>query len=204
MLQELNLFSAAIALPTHSGNFGLQIHHYGNASYNEMQAGLAYGRKLSDNVDVGVQFNYYTLQIAGYGNAFALNFEGGAIFHFSDQLHGGIHFYNPTSSKLGKNKEENLPSVYSLGFGYDASEDFFISAEIEKTENFPLNVNATIQYKFTDRLLARGGVGSATSMYFLGLGFTWQNFRVDAMASIHPQLGITPGLLLIYTKPNND
>ena len=204
MLNELALFSATAALPTHSGNFGLQLHRYGNSSYNEMQTGLAYARKLNESIDVGVQFNYYNVQVAGYGNAGAVNFEAGALFHFTDQLHGGIHVYNPTSSKLGKNEEEKLPAVYSVGLGYDASDDFFVSAEIEKTENLPLNVNAAIQYRFANRFLARAGVTTATSVYFLGAGFTLKNFRLDVMASVHPQLGVTPGLMLIYTKPSKD
>jgi hypothetical protein len=201
MLNELNSFSAAAALPTHSGNFGLQLLHYGNSLYSEMQTGLAYGRKLSDYIDVGVQFNYYTMQITGYGNATAINFEAGALFHFTDKLHGGVHVYNPTSSKVGKNNEERLPAVYNAGLGYDASENFFISAEIEKTEDLPINVNAIMQYQFADHFLVRGGVATNTSVYFLGVGFRLQHFRVDATASIHPQLGITPGVLLIYTKP---
>ena len=203
MLEELNLFSASFSVPTHSGNFGFQIHRFGNSSYSETQAGFAYGRKLSDYVDAGVQFNYYRMQIAGYGNASTINFEAGALFHFTDQLHGGIHLYNPTSSKLG-NKEEKLAGVYSAGLGYDASEDFFVSAEIEKTENLPLNVNAALQYKFANRFIAKGGVATNTSVFFFGLGFTLQNFRIDATTSLHPQLGITPGLLLIYTKPNKE
>ena len=201
MLNELNLFSAAFALPTNSGNFGLQLHHFGNSAYSEMQTGVAYGRKLGDFVDVGVQFNYYTLRITGYGNASAVNFDAGAIFHFTNQLHGGLHVYNPASSKLGKNSQERLPAVYSAGLGYDASENFFISTEIEKTEDQPINVNASLQYKFAEHFLARGGVASSTAVFFLGAGFMLKNFRFDATASLHPQLGVTPGLLLIYTKP---
>jgi hypothetical protein len=203
MLNELSLFSASAALPTQSGNFGLQLHRFGNAAYNEMQTGLAYARKLNESIDVGVQFNYYNIQVASYGNAGTINFEAGALFHFTEQLHGGVHVYNPTSSKLGKNEEEKLPAVYGAGLGYDASEDFFVSAEIEKTEDLPLNVNASIQYKFADRFLAKGGVATATSVYFLGFGFKMQNFRFDVTASVHPQLGITPGLLLIFTNPEN-
>ena len=95
MLDELTLFSASAALPTHSGNFGLQIHDYGNSSYGEMQAGLAYARKLNESIDVGVQFNYYNLRVVGYGNANAINFEAGALFHFTEQLHGGMHVFGP-------------------------------------------------------------------------------------------------------------
>src|SRR5687767_4889743 len=46
MLDELNLFSAAVALPTKSGNFGVQLHRFGNTAYSEMLSGLTYARKL--------------------------------------------------------------------------------------------------------------------------------------------------------------
>jgi len=204
MLNELNLFSASFALPTQSGNFGLQLHHFGNSIYSETQAGIAYGRKLSDYIDIGIQFNYYKMRISGYGNAAAINFEAGTIFHFTDQLHGGIHVYNPTSSKINKNEAERIPAVYSVVLGYDASDNVLVSVSIEKTENEDLNVIASIQYKFADRFLARGGVASATSVFFFGVGFSLQNFRLDATASVHPQLGVTPGLMLIYSKSSEE
>lgn len=204
MMSELNIFSAAIAMPTRSGNFGLQLHRFGNSVYSEMEAGLAYARKLSDYIDVGVQFNYFTMQIAGYGNTSTLNFDAGAIFHFTEKLNGGIHLSNPTSSKLGKSKEERLPAIYSAGLGYDASDHFFIGAEIEKEEDMPLNVIASIQYKMAERFLARGGVTTGTGVFFFGIGLTIKDFRLDATASVHQQLGVTPGLLLIYTKPSKD
>ena len=201
MLNELNLFSAAFALPTQSGNFGLELQHFGNSNYSEMQAGIAYGRKLSDYVDIGAQFNYYSMRVSGYGSAGSVNFAAGAIFHFTDQLHGGIHVYNPTSSRIGKNEEERIPALYSVGLGYDASDNFFVSTSIEKEENEDLNVIASMQYKFADRFLARGGVASTTSVFFFGVGFSLQSFRLDATASVHPQLGVTPGLMLIYVQP---
>ena len=204
MIDELDFFSAALALPTHTGNFGLQLHHFGNSIYSETQGGLAYGKKLNDYLDVGVQFNYYTMHISGYGNAAAINFDAGLIFHFTEQLHGGIHVYNPTSSRLGKFNEEKLPAEYSIGLGYDASENFFISTEIEKIEDLALNVNTSLQYKFADRFFARCGIATATPLIFFGVGVTMKDFRIDIAASIHPQLGVTPGLLLLYTKSSKE
>lgn len=201
MLEELNTFSGCFALPTGSGVFGLQLHQFGNSAFAQRQAGLAYGRRLSEKVDVGVQFNYYTIYVGGYGNAAALNFEAGAIFHFTEQLQGGIHVSNPTTSHLGKISPEPIPSVYTIGLGYDASENFFLSTEIEKTEDKNLDVNASMQYKFTDRLFARAGVSSGSSVVFFGIGFKVENIRIDATASLHPQLGFTPGLMIIYNKP---
>jgi len=200
LLNELGFYNAAITLPTSSGNFGLDARYYGFSDYNETQVGLAYGRKLGSKVDVGVQFNYYNVRIAGYGNAGTINFEIGTIFHLTGNLSGGLHVYNPVAGSLGKNDEEKLASVYSLGFGYDASEKFFTSIEIEKEEDKPVNVNAGLQYKFLPQLLTRIGISTATSSLFFGVGFEFRKTRFDVTTSYHPQLGITPGLLLLFSQ----
>ncbi len=197
MLKESGLYNAAVAIPTHSGNFGLDARYYGFADYNETQLGLAYARSLGSKVDVGVQFNYYAVRVAGYGNASTVNFEIGTILHLTDKLNAGVHVYNPVAGKLGKNEEEKLASLYSAGIGYEASDKFFTSFELEKEEDKPVNVNAGLQYKFLPQLLARAGVSTSASSMYLGIGFGWKSIRLDATASYHPQLGITPGILMI-------
>ena len=198
MLSELNTYTAAIALPTRSGNFGLKAGYSGFSDYNETQIGLAYARSLGSKVDIGVQFNYNGIAIAGYGNASAISFEAGGIFHITDKLIAGFHINNPVGGKYGKDQQEKLPSIYTAGLGYDASEKFFFSAEIIKEEDQPVNVNAGLQYKFIPQLLARAGMSSATSSVWFGLGLSLKSFRLDVTSSYHPQLGITPGLLLLF------
>jgi len=195
---ELNNYTAAIALPTHSGNFGLKAGYSGFSDYNDSQIGLTYARKLGNKVDIGIQFNYNGIRIAGYGNASAISFEAGTIFHITDKLHTGFHISNPVGGKFGKDHQEKLPSVYTAGFGYDASSTFFFSAEIIKEEDQPVNVNAGIQYKVIPQLLVRGGMSTATSSAWIGLGLSLKSFRMDVTSSYHPQLGITPGLLLLF------
>jgi hypothetical protein len=198
LLSELNDYTAAVGLPTRTGNFGFAANYYGFSDYNDTRLGLAYGRKLGSKVDIGAQFNYHGIRIAGYGNATAISFELGTVLHLTDKLHAGIHVANPVGGKFGKEEQEKLPSVYTVGLGYDASEKFLVSAEIEKEEDQPVNVNAGIQYKLLPELLARAGVSTATSTGWIGLGLTIKSLRVDLTASYHPQLGITPGLLLLF------
>jgi hypothetical protein len=197
-LNELNNYTAVLALPTSTGNFGLKTDYYGFSDYNETQLGLAYGRKLGSKVDIGAQFNYNGIRIAGYGNATAISFELGTVLHITDKLHAGVHVANPVGGKFGKNQEEKLSSVYTIGLGYDASEKFFISAEIEKEKDQPVNVNAGMQYKFLPQLLARVGMSTATSSAWFGLGLTIKTLRIDVTTNYHPQLGITPGLMLLF------
>ena len=198
LLSELNNYTAVIGLPTGSGNFGIKANYSGFSDYNETQIGLAYGRKLGNKVDIGAEFNYNGIQVAGYGNASAISFELGTILHVTERLHAGVHVNNPVGGKFGKDQQEKLSSVYSFGLGYDASEKFLVSAEIEKEEDQPVNVNAGMQYKFLPQLLARAGMSSATSTAWMGLGLTLKSFRLDVTAGYHPQLGVTPGVLLLF------
>ena len=201
LLKELSLYQAAVTLPTKSGNFGLKAGYYGFTDYNESQIGLAYARKLGEKVDVGVQFNYHAIKISGYGNASAINFEIGTILHLTDKLHAGVHAYNPAGGKLGKNGEEKLASVYAVGLGYEASDKFFVSAEVEKEENQPVTINTGMQYKFLPQLMARAGIATASSNAYFGVGLFLKSFRIDITAGYHPQLGITPGLLFLFKLP---
>ncbi|MEI9911792.1 MAG: hypothetical protein WDO71_20355 [Bacteroidota bacterium] len=82
--------------------------------------------------------------------------------------------------------------------GYEASEKFFFNIEIIKEEDQPVNVNAGIQYKFIPQLLVRAGMSTSTSSAWIGLGLFLKSFRIDVTTSYHPQLGITPGLLLLF------
>lgn len=198
LLNELSGYQLVAGLPTRSGNFGVNATYNGSPGYNEMKAGLMYARSLGSKADVGAQFNYSLISISsGYGKAQAVNFEAGAIFHFSEKLHAGIHAANPVGNRFGKNKEERLPAVYSFGIGYEASEKFFCSATIKKEENNPVNVDAGFQYRFIPRLMVRAGMSTAVSLVWFGAGFTFKSFRLDVVGSFHPRLGVTPGLLFI-------
>ena len=197
LLAETNMYSAVGVLPTKQGNFGFQADYFGFKNYNESQLGIAYARSLGSKLDIGVKFNYYSYRIPGYQNSSAVNFEIGAIAHLTEQLHAGIHFYNPVGGTLSKTNNEKLGSIYKFGLGYEPSENFLVSIEIVKQENLPVNVNAGVQYNFAKQFFARAGIASENESPYGGAGISWSNIRVDLSASYHPQLGFSPGLMLI-------
>ena len=197
MLAEINAYTLAASMPSRLGNFGIQLNYSGFKNFNEYKIGLAYARKLGKLVDVGVQFNYYGYRIPAYGNASTINFEIGAMLHLTDKLNAGIHVYNPVGGKLGKDGEEKLASSYKVGLGYDASEKFFISSEIIKEEDKAVNVIAGLQYRFAKQFFAKGGFISESTTAYIGAGVAWKNLRLDISSGYHPQLGFSPGILLI-------
>ena len=197
LLKETSSYTLGAAFPTRMGNFGLQLNYSGFKNFNENKISLAYARKLGKVVDVGVQFNYYGYRIPAYGNASSINFEIGAMMHVTDKLNAGVHVYNPVGGKLGKDKEEKLASAYKAGLGYDASDHFFISAEIIKEEDKPVNVIAGLQYQFAKQFFVRAGFISESTTVYAGAGVGWKNFRLDISSGYHPQLGFSPGILLL-------
>jgi hypothetical protein len=202
MLSETSAYTLGASLPTRLGNFGIQVNYAGFKNFNENKIGLAYARKLGKLVDVGVQFNYYGYRIPAYGNASTINFEIGTMLHLTDKLNAGLHVYNPVGGKLGKTREEKLASAYKLGLGYDASDKFFISGEIIKEEDKAVNVIAGLQYQFAKQFFVKAGFISESTTAYAGAGVAWKNLRLDISSGYHPQLGFSPGLLLIMNfKP---
>lgn len=207
MLNETSNYTFAASVPSKLGNFGLQMNYAGFANFNENKIGLAYARKLGTLVDFGVQFNYYGYRIPVYGNASTVNFEIGAIMHLTDKLNAGLHVYNPVGGNLASTgllskDDEKLAAVYKVGLGYDASENFFISGEIVKEEDRAVNVVAGLQYRFARQFFAKAGFISESGTAYAGAGAGWKNLRLDISSSYHPQLGFSPGILLIMNfKP---
>ena len=197
MLDATNMYTAVIGLPTSQGNFGLQADYFGFKNYNEAQVGLAYARSLGPKVDLGMKFNYYAVSIPGYGTGSNVNFEIGTMLHLTDQIHAGLHAYNPVGGKFSKNKEEKLSGIYTFGLGYEPTENFLVTADVSKEEDQAANITASMQYNFMKRFYARFGVETETGNAFGGAGLSWKLLRLDATVSYHPHLGYSPGLMLI-------
>lgn len=196
MLAATSMYAFTAAIPTAKGNFGINIKYAGFTNFNQSQVGLAYGRSLGKKVDIGIQFNYYGYKVPAYISDNALNVEIGTIVHVTDKLNAGVHIYNPIGGKFSKTADK-LSTAIKVGLGYDASEKLFVSAELVKEEDFPVNINAGIQYQFVKQFFARLGLASANNTAYAGVGVAWSNVRLDISGSYHPQLGISPGLLLI-------
>jgi hypothetical protein len=199
MLAALGSYDAAVALPVSSGGIGLAMRYFGSGDgFNTSQLGFGYGRRLGENAAIGAQINYNTLHVPGYGSAGAVNFELGTRWRVRDKWHLGVHLYNPVGGRFGKDNTEKLASVYTLGLGYEASPQCLLSAVLAKEEDRPVNVNLGIEYLFAGQFVAKAGIASATGNWCVGVGVKWASFRVDAVAGWHPQLGITPALLIAF------
>lgn len=202
-LQELGLYHAAICIPVSFGGIGVSANYFGFSGYKETQFGIAYGKSLG-KVDIGMQISSQSIRITGYGKEAFLTVEGGIIFHLSEQLHAGLHVFNPTGSKFGVDHLEKLSSIFSAGLGFEPSDILFLSGEIIKETGKPININVGMQYLFSKRVGIRAGVYSESPTFYFGPNFKWNFLRLGVTASYHPQLGLTPGILIIFGSKEDE
>lgn len=198
MLEDLNLVNLSAGFNTRSGNFGLHTGYFGFTEQNQMQASLAYGRRLGEVVDIGASFNFHQLSQAGiYGNASAITGTLGILVHLPGNVQAGISAFNPFRASWGKDATERLPSRYSFGMGMDVSEKLFTGIDIIKEENQKVDIQAGFHYSFLPQFFVRAGIATLSTNYFFALGFKLPAFRIDLSGSYHPQLGWSPGILLL-------
>ena len=200
LLSELQQFVFAAGLPVQNGHFGIQVNYTGGLLHRETGAGLAYARSFGKKMDGGLQFNYYSRQINGYGSNMAVGVEVGTMFHLTPQLHAGMQVSNPAGGKWKNTPAEKLPTGYKLGFGYDVSEKCFISLESVKTSGHPVFVNAALKYLFVPQCFVRAAIQSGTTSYSAGIGYRLHLLQVEVMVTCHSMLGITPGLFISYVS----
>lgn len=198
LLESLHLFSFAAVIPTSSGSFGISSSRLGYAAFNRTQAGLAYGRSLGKKLDIGIQADYLAMHIREYGNTSAVTFEGGMIFHFSDQWHAGARVFNPLRQGYNRLPEEKIPALYTLGSGFELSEKFYAGLEAVAETGTKTLLRFFMHYRPHPRFILQGGLATEPGGHFIGMGLLLKNLRMDFTGSYHPQLGVTPGAGIIF------
>jgi len=199
LLQALSQYQFAVALPVQDGAVGLHLGYDGNADLNTSVIGVAYGRNLGKKMGLGIQFNYNNQHLRGYGNAAQLTAELGVLAHVSDALHVGLQASNAAALAFDKTIAKQQVA-YTLGVEYDASRNLVLTAELVKIKATPLAVQTGMAYHFANRVWAKAGINTGTAAFFIAAGFQLNGFSIEVSGSAHPQLGFTPGLLLLYNS----
>lgn len=187
------------ALPLkEQGVFGASINYFGDNTFNQTQIGIGYGRKLAENVSIGLQLDYVGTKTIEVGSGAAFTFDIGILYKPVKSLTIGAKTFNPIRAKTGLTYEEELPSIINVGIAYQPSEKLLICLEGEQTINNDLRAKGGIEYHIVEQLYLRGGYISNPSMFTSGLGVKIKELKLDLSAQFHQQLGLTPGLGMSY------
>jgi len=199
-VEGLSYQSVAFVYPTASGVFGISAVSDGNSLYRETRYGLAYGRKLSDIFDMGVQVNYHGTRIQSslYGSSSAITAELGVMAQVTKELRLGAHLFNPTKSFVIQEPPERIATQLKVGALYSFSEKLLLTAELAKSLEQKSILRVGAEYQALDKVYLRAGVGTEPTLTAFGIGTEVSGLKLDVAASYHNTLGYSTTLSLSY------
>lgn len=198
MLPELSTKAFLVAIPTSPGTLATTFSHYGYSNYYERRIGLAYGKSFGQSFSAGIQIDYLYTFIKEYDKRSLFTFDIGIIAELINQLFLGVHIYNPTHVKLTQNNNERLPTVFRIGFGYQANDELLLALETCKEISEKAIIMTGLEWKMMDNLHLRMGILGKPVLPAFGLGYLYKKFRVDLAFNFHQTLGTTPQISISY------
>jgi len=195
----INSYHGVFAMPLKmSGAFGLSMNYRGDPTFNQSKIGIGYGRKLTDELGVGLQLDYVGTSTSEVGSGAAFTFDIGLIYKPVKSISIGAKAFNPIRAKTGLDAAQELPALINIGVGYKPSDKIYIAAEAEQEIDEALRGKFGMEYHVIEELYIRGGYITTPSMFTCGVGVEIKKMKLDISAQFHQQLGISPGLGLSY------
>lgn len=196
LLKETALKSFVGAVPVgNSGTFGLVGTQFGYTNYNQLKVGLAYGRKIAENVSAGLQLNYNSLRLGDvYGSKNSFTAEFGVNARLIEKLTFGAHVYNVSRTLLTKENNEFIPTTLRLGLEYKFSKAVFALIESESTISQKTNIKFGLEYNLKQKFYLRAGLNTNPFLTSFGFGYNYKMAYIDVAAAYHQVLGFTPAL----------
>jgi hypothetical protein len=201
MLKELDITKMTVCFPLGNGGLGIALQHSGDPDYNEQSFNLSYGIKTG-RLQIGTGFLYSRDQAGGYraigfGSACA-----GICFHVSEKLTTGWVLGLPVFGIGGKTNPERGPQFFTMGFGYEYRPDLFMSVQVEKNAGLPVNIIASVEYRYGDQFSFTFGItGLAGALYFKS-GWKKNHLGIQIYTLFEPLLGFSPGIVLVWDGKN--
>ena len=188
-LSELSLSAVAAVFPTGVGSFGLAARRYGFDLYREVSWTVAYAREIFD-AGVGVNVNYHSVTIQGYGSSGTVGIDVGALVQITSQLRWGIAAKNINAPTIGES-EEPLPQLFSTGVTYQPVRNLSLLLDYCKEISFASSQKIGFEYSIVEAVVARAGLSSEPSEYTGGIGIRYGVLQIDYGVSMHQELGLT-------------
>ncbi len=201
MLKELDFSRIACSFSGGHGGIGLFFQHTGDAAYQETTMALAYGKDLG-RIALGIQFRYDQDRALGYGNDRNGSAVLGMRMHPAEKIYAGLVFSTWLFGNLGKRTGEKGPEEYTMGFGYEVSSFVFLSMQLEKEAGIPMNVEGSVDYRWSEQFYASVGIESNAASPFVRAGWKKNRLLIEIFAAYHVALGFTPGIALFWEGKN--
>lgn len=188
---------------TKNGTWALPIHIDKAGGFNNSTPSVIYARKLAANLGLALQIGYNMQHVEKYGSQQKIDTKLGLVVRLTDQLQMGASIQNPQLWFKHNVQAINQPVSVSCQTVYEPSKTVLLQAIFQKQQNQPTQVIAGIYYRCYKYVEVSAGINSEGHQFWGSGSIIWKAYRLGITTSVHPQLGITPGLCFIYNAKNN-
>jgi hypothetical protein len=196
-IKELGTHSLFAALPVLGGVSSIQYQYFGYTNYNENRMGLAYARKLTKNLSLGVQISWLRIGMpAPYGTYNNFIGEVGLSYKIGKRLIFGAHVFNPTQSKPVKDTDEIAHTAIRAGIAYYPVDALAYSFEIVQFLNQKTSFRTGLDLSITQYLNVRTGYNHDNKTICFGVGANLKVLSINMALGYHNVLGYTPHISL--------
>jgi hypothetical protein len=189
---------AAISQHLGTGVMGVVFRSYGNTEFVRQRFNLGYALPLSEKFNASASIGYSSTRISmGYGRAQTLWTNVGATYAVGNNWKWAVVIDLPASAL--KNAEEQ-PATLRIGSTCTFGEQVALSAQVISSNGTQSSISYCfgLEYVPVEILSIRFGMNTFWQTWSLGVGTKFRNYAFDAAAVVHPQLGVTPQISLIY------
>jgi len=202
IINELSKKSFYTFSSTRFFNVGLSATYSGYQLYNEILTGIVLAKNFDNIFQLGVQYNYYSVYLAEDNKRKAAFFpQIGLIVKVAPAFHIGFSTFNPAQQTIQfKHIEKRIPSVFSLGFDWEISENLNFLFQTDKNISGNYRVAGGFEYNIKDFLIFKTGAYHADYLTpTIGCGLKFGIFDFHLNTELHPILGLTTNVAIQYT-----
>ncbi len=187
-IRSFSRTAASCVVPLSYGVAGLSLFRFGDALYSEQIVSVGFGNTFGIT-SIGVKLNYIQYRADGFGTKGLLSLSTGGITQLSKKILIGVYITNINQPKMSQTDHERLPTIVTAGLGVNASENIFVTTEIEKDLAYDPVWKTGMEYSFNNKFKARTGFNINPDAFFIGCGFVSSRLKLDYAFQYNPQLG---------------
>jgi hypothetical protein len=195
---EVKETAVSLSRSTSLGTLALSLSAFGFALYREFSVALAAARELNERIVLGVNLNFYSLKIDGYGSGQAAGVDIGALVHIAQDVSYGVALRNVNRPAIG---DEPLPQSMAMGISVCPFPAARIAVGAQKDSRYPFELSVGVEYCIEDLLTLRFGASHEPSIIAAGIGIRTSLLRMDYAYTMHSDLGGTHCISVSFAVP---
>lgn len=159
-------------------------------SDNEMAMILSYSRRVTDNLQIGINGKYIRHSIAGF-EASGFGFDVALLTTFNDKLKMGLMIQDAIGATIKLNGRDDVYiSKFKFGIAYTPISTLTISPEIMVTGNKKAQLSIGSEYDvYKNMIKLRGGYNTVQEAPSFGIGLKYSQINLDYSYSRNGDLG---------------